>query len=193
MRYDNEIWKDIKDYEGLYQVSNLGRVRSIDRMCKSNKNNIRIAKGKVLAQKTDKRGYKRVELSKNGKHKTFTVHRLVLSTFVENKSKFPCINHKDENPSNNVLDNLEWCTQKYNVNYGTGIERMKNKIDYKAIGEKQGRKVIDITNNIIYSSIHEAGRITNINFQNIYKCCNGKRLSAGGIKWRYADAVEIQG
>lgn len=104
-----EIWKNIMDFNG-YQVSNLGRIRSLKTY-------------KVLKQKTNK-GYKSSCLFKCGKIYYRYTHRLVAEAFIPNPKNLPCINHKDENPSNNCVNNLEWCDYAYNVNYGTGINRM---------------------------------------------------------------------
>ena len=104
----NEIWKDIVGYEGLYQVSNLGNVKRIN-FFKKERFVIPCSKGS---------GYLYVSLSKNNKQKNFYIHRLVATAFIENPDNLPVINHKDENRSNNIVDNLEWCTQKYNCNYG---------------------------------------------------------------------------
>lgn len=103
-----EVWKDICDYEGLYQVSNLGSVRSVKRQG---------TRGGFLKQRTDKDGYKCVVLFKGNAMKNYFVHRLVAKAFIENKNDFPCVNHKDENKSNNAVGNLEWCTVLYNNTY----------------------------------------------------------------------------
>lgn len=119
-----EIWKDIKGYEGLYQVSNLGRVKSLKRILKhkTTYGGIYTVKGKILKPKEDK-GYYRYSLSNNGKNKLFFAHRLVAEAFIPNPQHYLIVNHKDENPHNNKADNLEWCTIKYNVTYGTAIEK----------------------------------------------------------------------
>ena len=104
-----EVWKPIFDYSD-YQVSNLGRIRSLKRY-------------KILKQYTNSFGYKSVNLTKFGISKSFAIHRLVAKAFIPNPNKYPCVNHKDENPSNNCVSNLEWCTYQYNNTYGTSIER----------------------------------------------------------------------
>lgn len=104
-----EVWKTIIDYPN-YQVSNLGRIRSLKTY-------------KILKQFTNCFGYKGVHLNRFGTAKTFIVHRLVAEMFIPNPNKYPCINHKDENRSNNCVYNLEWCTYSYNNTYGTVIER----------------------------------------------------------------------
>ncbi len=116
-----EVWKDIENYEGLYQVSNLGRVRSLDRIVGCGKQ----LKGKEKAIFQDKYGYSVVCLCKDGFAKHWKVHRLVAISFLENPSNFPEINHKDENKENNRAENLEWCTTKHNINYGTRNEKVR--------------------------------------------------------------------
>ena len=110
-----EEWRDIIGYEGLYQVSNLGRVKSF---LYYNGTNERIIKPIQL-----KNGYYNISLSKNKINKKEYIHRLVAKAFIPNPNNYPIINHKDENPSNNCVNNLEWCTQKYNMNY----VKLKNK------------------------------------------------------------------
>lgn len=120
-----EIWRDIEGYEGLYEVSNLGRVRSSDSYNSLGRLHLkgRIRKPVVV------RGYLRVELCKEGKGKWFYVHRLVAHVFIPNPEGLPEINHRDENKTNNLVDNLEYCDRKYNCNYGTRNERMtKNRV-----------------------------------------------------------------
>lgn len=127
-----EEWKEIEGYEGLYEVSNLGRVRSIDRvLMQPNKWGFissNYYKGKILSPKITKCGYCSINLSKDNKAKMVTVHRLVAKAFIPNPDNLPYVNHKDEVKSNNQAENLEWCTPKYNINYGTGVmrTRMKN-------------------------------------------------------------------
>jgi hypothetical protein len=111
-----EIWKDVKNYEGCYQVSNLGRVRSLTRKVKTF-NGVRTSKGQILKPLKTNTGYYRVDLKQNQKNKYISIHRLVAETFIPNPNNYPIINHKDNNPQNNCIDNLEWCTQSYNVKY----------------------------------------------------------------------------
>lgn len=124
VRYDLnlfEVWKPILGYEDLYEVSSEGRVWSI-------RNNL------FMKQYTDKGGYKRVYLSKCGKRTCHLVHRLVVEVFIDNTYQYPQVNHIDENPGNNCVGNLEWCTAKYNSNYGSRIKRIHNtKVNNKQI------------------------------------------------------------
>ena len=128
-----EIWKDIKGYENLYQVSNLGNVRVLDRHVNSGikYNNKVKRKGQILKQFLKKNGYLQVVLSNNNTRKYIAVHRLVAETFLQNTHNLPQVNHKDENKLNNCVDNLEWCTAKYNCNYGTRTKRISKKLSKK--------------------------------------------------------------
>lgn len=132
-----EIWKDVKDYEGLYQVSNLGRVKSLSRTDSKG----RFRKEKVLKLGNNGNGYIQISLCKNGVVKRTSVHRLVAYAFVPKTKGFDIVNHIDENPSNNRANNLEWCTQQYNTNYCTARYRAeKTRNENKA---KKPKKVIN--------------------------------------------------
>lgn len=168
-----EIWKDIEDYEGVYQVSNIGRVRSLDR-----KNSIgRRVSGRILQSGDNGEGYRMVVLTKNGKCKTKKVHRLVAMAFIPNPDNKPVVNHLDETQDNNNVDNLEWATVKENVNYGTGLKRMSEK-NYKPI------KVIysDDTYEEWPSSIAFA-EYSGIKVGLIYRVLSGGRPNTHGIRF----------
>lgn len=182
-----EVYKDIEGYEGLYQVSNLGNVKSFV-------DNNGVAREKVLKPRINGRGYLHVDLCKNKKKKIYLVHRLVAQAFIENPNNLPIINHKDECKTNNIVTNIEWCTQKYNCNYGTGIERhskamtnnqklskslTNNPKISKAVGAfKDGKLVLS------FPSIMEAQR-QGFNHGNVWSCCIGERKSHKGYEWRY--------
>ena len=123
---EGEVWKDIVGYEGLYQVSNLGRVKSLDKVI-STRNGYssfeKSIKGRVLKQVLVM-GYLKVHLVNMNKGKSIPVHRFMAMAFIANKNNYPQVNHKDEDKTNNVVDNLEWCTVSYNNNYGTRNERI---------------------------------------------------------------------
>lgn len=175
----NEIWKDISEYEGLYQVSNLGRVKRIlfkNRVCIKSKE-------KILKIQHNKFDYQVVRLSKNGIAKYKQVHRLVAEAFISNPNNLPQINHKDENKKNNKTENLEWCTRKYNCNYGTRNKKISisSKNKGKIVLQLKDDKIIKKWNNIITAS-----RELKINDRNIVSCCKNRRKSAGGYQWQYA-------
>lgn len=166
-----EIWKDVTGYEGLYQVSNLGKVKSL-----------KFGKERILKPRVRGKGYLFVDLCKNGKTKAYSVHRLVALTFLENKDPLnkTQVNHIDECKTNNRIDNLEWCTPKENNNHGThnyrsAINRSKPVLQFTKYGvfvkEWDSAKSIQITLGF-YNS-------------NISKCCNKKRKSAYNFIWKF--------
>ena len=172
----NEIWKDIKGYEGLYQISNLGQVKSLARPI--NNFNQCCGKDKILKGGI-KRGYRQVILLKDKKRKYASVHRLVAEAFLPNPRNLPIINHKDENKLNNKVDNLEWCTVKYNTNYGNCVAK-------RAESKKKAVYAIDKKGNITYyKSITDAAKALNVNPFHIYGCCDKNNLTAYGYKWKH--------
>ena len=179
-----EIWKDIKDYEGLYQVSNWGRVKSLRRLITNQYNSFYIEE-KILKIWKNNNGYGLVTLSKNGTHKKFQVHRLVALHFLPNHSNLPEVNHKDENKTNNSVDNLEWCDRLYNVRCGTGIERQKKK-QLNDIKKSKSVLQYDLEGNFIkeWKSTMDCGR-NGYNHGHIADCCRGERKTHKGFIWRY--------
>ena len=121
--HSKEIWREIRGYGGMYQVSSHGRVRSLDRVVERKGRGTLFIKGRILTQSDDTHGYMKVNLTKHDKKRTFKVHRLVAIHFLDNPNNLPCVNHKDENKLNNNVDNLEWCTKAYNNSYGTKAKR----------------------------------------------------------------------
>lgn len=168
-----EKWKDVCGYEGLYQVSSTGKVRSLARHTTS---------GIEMKQQTDKDGYKRVCLCKENRKKLCSVHRLVADAFVPNELGLPVVNHKDEIKSNNVADNLEWCTVKANTNYGHGIEKRSQK---RKVSIDQYRT--DGTFVARWTSRLAIENALGCHGGNITSCCKGKRKTAHGFVWKYAD------
>lgn len=141
----NEIWKDIKGYEGIYQISNFGNVKSLDRYVfagnGANHKYQHIKERKLKLNGGEK--YIQVILCKNGKTKPFLVHRLVAEAFIPNSDNLPCVNHKDEDTKNNNVNNLEWCTYKYNNEYNGRIDKCKHKISQTLKGKPRNVKLTD--------------------------------------------------
>lgn len=194
-----EIWKPIKGYEGLYEVSNYGKIKSLNRKIKNKNNKIIILKEKILKPAPIKTGHLNVILSKNNIKKHCYVHRLVAEAFIKNPKKLPFINHKDENPKNNYVNNLEWCDAQYNNTYGTFIERRVKNTDFakrSLTANKYQLKVVqlDLKNNIIeiYNSLTEASQKTNTQLSKICSCCKGKRKTSNGYKWQYYELDKVE-
>lgn len=166
-----EIWKDIKGYEG-YLISSRGNVFSkySNRILKPIKRHL---------------NHLMICLFKDGISYNFFIHRLVAEAFIPNPDNLSCVNHKDENPLNNNVDNLEWCSYQYNNTYGTRIERAKIKLT----NGKKSKLVLqyDMNGNIIkeWPSSREIERELGISHKNISFCCSGKYKQAGGYIWRY--------
>ena len=190
-----EVWKDIEGYEGMYQVSNLGKVRSLDRLvpaaCALSKGNQVVnylRKGKILTDHwagPKGCGYKYVALSKGDKPKNFSVHRLVARAFVQNPNNLPEVNHIDEDKSNNRADNLEWVTHIQNEHHGTKIERAARTRHRKAV------EALDEHGNVVgtYDRIADAAKALGLDISTIWQVCNKIRncKTAGGYRWRYKE------
>ena len=182
-----EIWKDIENYEGFYQVSDCGNVKSLERdVYRQNGTFHYHAGGKILVQNLDKYGYMRVSLHLNGKIKTIFVHRLVAEAFIPNPENKPQVNHKDEVKTNNVVENLEWCTASYNVNFGTRNERSVQNRRYPKLGNHPRAKAIFCEElNKEFDCITSAGKELGIGRTSINQACTGKRKTAGKLHWRF--------
>lgn len=167
-----EIWKDIEGYEGLYQVSNEGMVKSL--------RNNKILKPSNLEK------YPIVIFSVDGKRFGKHVHRLVAEAFIPNPQNLPCVNHKDENKTNNKVENLEWCDHYYNNHFGTKYERQAatqtNRVDCSKTLYQYDLNVVLIN---IYPSVHEAVRHLGIKKQGILSVCSGKGKTYKGYRWSY--------
>ena len=177
-----EIWKDIEGYEGLYQISNFGRIKSLERRVKGKKpGTTQHIKEKIRKFSYTTEGYAYVVLAKEGVNKTILVHRLVAKAFIPNPDNLPCVNHKDENKQNDFVENLEWCTYSYNNIY-KNIHRRRNL-------DNVNRKVIqyDLEMNEIkrWDSLTEPCSFYGIAAGNMIKCCKGERIHCAGFKWRY--------
>ena len=167
----DEIWHDIEGYEGLYQISNKGRVKSL-----------KCGKERIRTPVISNSGYLNIILYKNTEAQHRLVHRLVAEAFIPNLENKPQINHKDENKLNNCVDNLEWVTAKENINHGTrneraGYSRSKPILQYS----KSGDFIRE------WQGAHEVERVLGIDNSHIIDCCRGKYKSSGGFVWRYKE------
>ena len=175
----NEIWKDIAGYEGLYQVSNFGNVKSL----RYRRSNV----AKLLTPKCNSCGRLWVELANNGITKPMQIHRLVAEAFLPNEHDYPEVNHKDENPKNNIVDNLEWCTRQYNVNYY--FDRHRDDV----IRRKGKLKQIPIIQRTIdgefvrhWDNSRQIKKELNVSDWSVSECCRGNKKTAYGFIWHYA-------
>ena len=185
-----EIWKPVKGFEDFYEVSNFGRVRSLDRVIvkphpRNTSMTLRyIMKGRILKQKRHPAGYWSVELYTDTFHQTKTVHRMVAESFIPNPNNLPEVNHIDEDKSNSLVTNLEWVTKSGNMQHGTCGERMGKK-HWKAVVQ------MDLQGNDIkvWDCAQHASKELNINHPQIIAVCRCKKnyKTAGGYRWRYKE------
>ena len=184
-----EVWKDIVGYEGKYQVSNLGRVKSLNYRGNTNKE-------VIMTITKNKNGYLKIGLSKNNKRKNYLIHRLVAQAFIDNPNKYDEVNHKDEDKSNNRVENLEWCTHKENCYYGTRIKRSSENRKGKYTGNKNpnSKKVRCITTGEIFNTMKEAAERYNMKYLGISNCCTGRYKTSGihpvtgeKLRWEYVE------
>lgn len=184
-----EIWKNIDGYEGKYQISNLGNVKSLNYGGRGYARN--------LVPKINNSGRLWVELMKDGKKRQFLIHRLVGMAFIPNPDNLPQINHKDENPKNNRVDNLEWCTNLYNFHYSFDRHPERHrKRQYNPTGKKKvHHNRIDVNvwqidkagNKIkLWNDVSTIARELGVHQWSVTQCCNGVRKTAGGFKWQFA-------
>ncbi len=166
----NEIWRSIKDYEGLYEVSNWGRVRSLGKWCNGRNGSKCWRNGRIVRPRMNNKGYLQVDLCNDGVHKRCLVHRLVAEAFIPNPQGLPIINHKDENPLNNRVENLEWCTYSYNSEYSLAKVVYMYTQDDKLCG--------------LWPSVAECGR-HGFSISGICNCCNGRYKTHKGFKWSH--------
>ena len=169
-----EIWKDIEGFEGEFQVSNLGRIKSFNYHGQG--------KEGILKPKKHNKGYLQIQLMCGGKDRTFTIHRLVAKAFVPNPNNYPIVNHKDEDRQNNNADNLEWCNNSYNVLYSRRLHPIKHKHSAKV-------NQYDLNGNLIktWDDARTVFNETGMSDWCILECCRGNRHTAYGYKWQYAN------
>ena len=176
-----EVWKSVVGYEGLYEVSNFGRVKSLKRLH---------TKERIVSQWLNHRGYARVTLWKENKQRKYSVHRLVAEAFIPNPEAKPQVNHIDENKTNNAAWNLEWCTQTENHNHGTINERISASLTNNPQKSKPV-SAFDDKGNLIstYPSIYEASRRLGVSASSIRNCIKGRNRMkhCHGYVWKYSE------
>lgn len=183
----DEIWKDVVGYERLYQVSSLGRVRSLRK-----KTRIADKENGIMRQKFDQRGYYRVNLHKDGKCKALLVSRLVAMAFIKNPNCYTIVGHMDDVKTNNTVGNLYWTTQRENNYHNGKLERFQESHNKKISQIADALSMPVISTDIItgeeffFKSMQEASRETGADSGKISMCCNGKRNSHNGMTWRFA-------
>ena len=183
-----EEWRPVVGYEGLYEVSSLGRVRSLDRYIDTvsglGEPYKRFSKGRVLKLLYNNKGYLHITLYNGTTDKQKLVHRLVAQAYIPNPYNLPEVNHKDQNPVNNRVDNLEWCDRIYNVNYADGRERHR-----RAVSRPIEQLTMDGQHIAYYLGIKTICKNTNMCRRSIQRCLHGlkRHKSAYGYRWRYAD------
>lgn len=181
-----ETFKDVIGYEGFYQISNLGRLKSLERFIKGRNNGKRLKPESIIKNKLDSKGYYHYELSKLGKKKDLRLHRLIAEVFIPNPELKPYINHKNGIKTDNSILNLEWVTQSENTQhaYDTGLM-----VGQKGKDHSSSKKIYqyDKCGNLIssFDGMRDAGRETGIEPSSIGKCAQGLRPSAGGYVWKY--------
>ena len=178
---ESEIWKDVVGYEGFYKVSNKGNVYSVER---KNPAGIRCG-GLILRLTQHKRGYIQVSLRRDGVMKTKKVHRLVAEAFIPNPNNYSEVNRRDEDKSNNVVENLEWCSRKYNMNYGTATKRTadKNNKPVKGTHKETGEQ--------IYLKSMVEGALYGFDPKRISDVCLGKRQTHRGYSFEKIEEGEV--
>lgn len=190
-KMEQEIWKDIPGYEGLYQASTDGYIRSLDRKIPM-RGGIQTRRGRVLKPIVNIDGYYTVMLCKDGNRRIWRVHQLVAMAFISNPNKYCVVNHKNEIKTDNRACNLEWCDMRYNINYGSRTDiarktRYERKAGFKPVF--QISKLGEIL--CCYESTADASRKTGIGQGSISNVCSGRTKSAGGFCWQYAACMKV--
>ena len=181
----SEEWRDVVGYEGLYQVSDQGRVKSLERKVKHWRGGERIQKERILKPATAYNGYLLVPLYAGGKRKKLKVHRLVCQAFHDNPDNKPCVNHIDENKTNNAANNLEWCTYEENNNHGT-----RNARSAETKSKPVAQYALDGELIKIWVSAREAQKQAGFSYKHISNVATGKHKTHKGFIWRYVERKE---
>ena len=169
---ENEIWKDIKGYEGSYQISNLGRVKSLVRL--------HVKKEVILTNTCDSNGYKMTTLTVNGFELKTSIHRLIAIAFIGNPHNKPQVNHINGIKTDNRIENLEWATSKENINHAWDTGLTKRRLGKNSPNHKQ---IIDISNNEIYSSVKDAANIVGLKLSTLCAMLNGQNKNKTNLRY----------
>lgn len=184
-----EIWKDVEGYEGLYQISSFGEVKSLERDCFSRKKEKPVhKKEKILRKQNMTGGHLFVNLSKNGKVKCVSIHRMVANAFIKNNENKPCVNHLNGIKTDNRVENLEWCTHTENLLHAIHVIKVHKPppaIGIKGKDNNRSKKVLCVNTGKIYYSAGEAGRELGTYQSNISRVCNGKANHYKNLTFRY--------
>ncbi|MDE5789948.1 MAG: hypothetical protein K2H96_01790, partial [Muribaculaceae bacterium] len=177
---EREVWRPVKGYEGLYEVSSFGRVKSLEKdVYYSDRGYTRRYPEMIMKQHITAEGYCSIGLTKDKQHKSYQVHRLVMEAFVPNPDNLPCVNHRNEKPDCNYPDNMEWCTVAYNNTYGTKVERVAAQNRIEVCQYDMSGKLLKV-----WEGSRKAGETLGLDGSNIVKCCKGKSKFVGGFIWR---------
>lgn len=199
---EEEIWKDIPGYEGLYQVSDQGRVRSLDRIVAHSRYGFQSLKGRILRQHKNGDGYFQIGLNKDSHRKRYRTHRLVAQTFIPNPNSKPEVDHINTKRDDNRIENLRWATLKENQNNSLTQKKRSDSMKgdkhpmYGKLGKTNPNSKpvyqVSMDGNIIrkWNALSEAERQTGTDESSISRCCQGKLNSSGGFRWIYASDLD---
>ena len=184
-----EVWVDIKGYEGLYQISTMGNVKSLSRQVKHSNGGLKVLKERMLKTRVNSTtGYREVGLSKDGKQKFHHIHKLVAEAFIDNPHRLPVVNHIDGCKTNNDISNLEWVTCSENIRHAltNGLSKNNMTDEISRLGNEAHRKQVKcIEDDLVFDSVREAASYYGLQISNISRVCNGKLKTTGGKHFEF--------
>lgn len=193
----NEIWKPIKGYEGYYEASNLGNIRSVDRVILSTANILhtehkQLRRGRVLKQGNGRKGYKIVVLQRDGQKRTMYTHRIIAMTFVENPYNKPCIDHINGVCTDNRAENLRWCTQKENINNPNTVYKNLDTLKQNALTNCKAKTILQLDKDsleVIQEILPKSSYFKDMGYVRAYitSACRNRNKNAYGYKWAFKD------
>lgn len=193
----NEIWKPIKGYEGYYEASNLGNIRSVDRVILSTANILhtehkQLRRGRVLKQGNGRKGYKIVVLQRDGQKRTMYTHRIIAMTFVENPYNKPCIDHINGVCTDNRAENLRWCTQKENINNPNTVYKNLDTLKQNALTNCKAKTILQLDKDsleVIQEILPKSSYFKDMGYVRAYitSACRNHKKNAYGYKWAFKD------